>query len=52
MNKLIIVVAVLMGALLEGSDVQGFAIPDLVMGTMFLLAVAMLVYVALYGGDR
>jgi hypothetical protein len=52
MNKLIIVVAVLMGALLEGSDVQGFAIPDLVMVSMFLLAVAMLVYVAIYGGDR
>ena len=46
------IASLIMFGLLEGSDVQGFAIPDLVMGTMFLFAVAMLVYVVIYGGDR
>lgn len=51
MNKLIIVVAVLMGALLEGSDVQGFVIPDLVMAIGILWASAMLLYVVKHGGE-
>ncbi len=37
--------------LLEGSDVQGFAIPDLAMAFMLLLAAAMLVYITVYGGE-
>lgn len=52
MNKFIMIASLIMFGLLEGSDVQGFAIPDLVMVSMFLLAAAMLVYVAIYGGDR
>lgn len=52
MNKFIMIASLIMFGLLEGSDVQGYIIPDLVMVSMFLLAVAMLVYVAIYGGDR
>ena len=51
MNKFIMIASFIMFGLLEGSDVQGFAIPDLAMAFMLLLATAMLVYITVYGGD-
>lgn len=51
MNKLIVIVAFLMFGLIEGSDVQGFVIPDSIMAAMLLLAVVMLVYITVYGGE-
>lgn len=51
MNKLIMMASLIMFGLLEGSDVQGFAIPDLVMVIGLLWAGAMLLYVVKHGGE-
>ena len=51
MNKLIMIASLVMFGLLEGSDVQGFVIPDLVMAIGILWASAMLLYVVKHGGE-
>ena len=51
MNKLIAIAAFAMFGLIEGSDVQGFVIPDLVMIAGCFWAIAMLIYVIKHGGE-
>lgn len=51
MNKFIMIASLIMFGLLEGSDVQGYIIPDLVMTVGILWASAMLLYVVKHGGE-
>ena len=51
MNKFIMIASLIMFGLLEGSDVQGFVIPDLVMIAGCFWAIAMLIYVIKHGGE-
>ena len=51
MNTFIMIASLIMFGLLEGSDVQGFAIPDLVVVIGLLWAGAMLLYVVKHGGE-
>lgn len=51
MNKLIAIAAFAIFGLIEGSDVQGFVIPDLIMVAGFLWASAMLLYLVKHGGE-
>lgn len=51
MNKFIMIASLIMFGLLEGSDVQGYVIPDLIMVAGFLWACAMLIYVVKHGGE-
>ena len=51
MNKFIMIASLIMFGLIEGSDVQGYIIPDLVMVVGILWASAMLLYVVKYGGE-
>ena len=45
------IASLIMFGLLEGSDVQGYVIPDLIMVAGFLWASAMLLYVVKHGGE-
>lgn len=51
MNKFIMIASLIMFGLLEGSDVQGYVIPDLVMDIGLLWAGAMLLYVVKHRGE-
>ena len=45
------IASLIMFGLLEGSDVQGYIIPDLVMAVGILWESAMLIYVVKHGGE-
>lgn len=51
MNKIFVPTALLIGGYLEGSDIQGFEVPDFTMAAIILISAAMLIH-TLVGGDK